>query len=229
MSACRPMRRAVSGIEMRSLAGCSVRICLSPVRADAEVEGMRVHPFSARRDRHLRVRRTAIISPIAILLMRQCHRHSTASSRRLGSQQLLAVSRSFTFALRANSPEVLARPRATLAGTGLPSAAGGGRRSCERRSGVVRMERHKEHAVELAVRYQAETDRQLGVNVELHAAPSGTTRIQPRRWPTLAASLHRPPSPDPSQIFPVTSSPSATSVSPHVWHPGGRSWSPVPP
>jgi hypothetical protein len=59
-------------------------------------------------------------------LMWQCHRRSTASSRRLGSQQLLAVSRSFTFALRANPPEVLARPRGLPHRDWTPLAAGGG-------------------------------------------------------------------------------------------------------
>ena len=67
-------------------------------------------------------------------------RSFTASSRRIGSQELLAASRSLRFALRANPPEVLARP------IGLPSPELDPARlrrkslSSERRSGVVRGE-----------------------------------------------------------------------------------------
>jgi hypothetical protein len=58
-----------------------------------------------------------------------CRRRFTASSRRLGSQQLLADSRSVNFALRAKPPEVLARPEGFPLRDWTPLADGENRRT----------------------------------------------------------------------------------------------------
>ena len=73
------------------------------------------------------------------------HRRFTASSRRIGSQELLAASRSWRFALRANPPELLARPLGFPLRNLTPLRCRWESPFIERRSGVVRKERGQEH------------------------------------------------------------------------------------